>query len=267
MAEHVLIDRYLSEFRQTLSDVDHPQLLVDEVADHLLERVDQYVRAGVEALRAQRRALAEFGDPDAMGRQFASANTGGAAVPTNFTRMAGKVGLYVSFAYPLAVAVFFLSDWFGANSSQATGDLVFFAFLGLLPLAMLGTTVLTAGLVRRRRESRLGWIGVGLLAAGTVGAAAPIFWAVWPWLVPMTGGFVVLAWHYRHRWLAFAAACSLGMVAISGLELFGWLVPESLAMQLLITVFFALIGLAINRTAAPLAAEEPIDEPYGMLTR
>lgn len=266
MAEHVLIDRYLTEFRLSLADVDEPQLLVDEVADHLFERVDQYVRAGIETLRAQRQALAEFGDPTAIGHEIASANNGGAAVPTSFTRMAGKVGLYVSVAYPMALILFFLSDWVGGTGSQAAGNLVFFAFLGLLPLAMLGTTVLAAGLVRRRGESRVGWIGVGLLAAGTVGAAAPVFWMVWPWLLPMTSGFGVLAWHHRHRWLSFAAVCSLAMLTVATMELIGWLPPESLAVQVAITSCFALIGLAVHRTAAPLAAEQPVDEPYGMLT-
>lgn len=266
MAEHVLIDRYLLEFRRSLADVDEPQLLVDEVADHLLERVDQYVQAGIETLRAQRRALTEFGEPGEIGHQFASANTGGASVPTNFTRMAGKVGLYISFAYPLAMGMFFLSDWLGRSSSQAVGDATFLTFLGLLPLAMLGTTMLAAGLVRRRGQSRTGWIAVGLLGAGTVGAAAPIFWAVWPWLVPMTAGFALLAWHHRDKWLTFATGCSLVIATIAALESLGWLPTESPAIQLVITVCFALIGLAVNRMAAPLAAEQPVEEPHGMVT-
>ena len=56
MAEHAMIDRYLSELEREVRWFRDAEEILEEVADHLLEAVAVHTRHGLDRIAAQKRA-------------------------------------------------------------------------------------------------------------------------------------------------------------------------------------------------------------------
>ncbi len=163
--------------------------------------------------------------------------------------------------------LFFISNWLSSQRGSGAGDAVFVVLLILFPIAFVGSAVLAAGLTRRHGSPRQGWAATALLGAAAVGAVAPWFWSAWAWSAPLLIGLVLLAAVHRSGWMAVAAIGGVGMGGLTMASGLGWL-PDTpgLGMQIVMTGCFVLIGLGLNRVAAELAAEEPLDEMDRALT-
>lgn len=120
MADYILIDQYLGQLSKEIRWLRDAEEIAEEVADHLLESVEQRIDRGIDRLTAQRRALAEFGNPDVVGRAFASSRTGGAAMPTQFTRRAGYALIASALLWIAGLAIQYAADV--ADQTQRTSQ-------------------------------------------------------------------------------------------------------------------------------------------------
>ncbi len=179
MADYTLIDEYLGQLRQKTRRLRDVEEITEEVADHLLQAVDRRIARGSDRVTAQRRTLEEFGDPDLVGRAFASSRTGGATMPTQFTRRAGYALIVSAFLWVAGAGFFVASN--GANFGlYLTGASALLAALLLGAVGVLG--------VSRRHGGSLGWparIGFWLLVVALVTFFPANTYDV-PWQVFMT---------------------------------------------------------------------------------
>lgn len=194
MAEHAVIDRYLTELEREVRWVRDAEDIIEEVADHLLEAVAIHTRRGLDRVAAQKRALTEFGDPTLVGRAFASARSGGIAVPTEFTRRSGVALVASSFLWLAALAVFYWSDhldrtrpWEGLPQVMyLVGTFTLMGAGVLLAIGILG--------VNRRHGGALGNTGsLAFWVAALTTVTAFGAWAWGGWLTALGLGAVVLA--------------------------------------------------------------------------
>lgn len=194
MAEHAVIDRYLSELEHEVRWFRDAEEILEEVADHLLEAVAVHTRRGLDRVAAQKRALTEFGDPTLVGRAFASMRSGGIAMPTQFTRRSGVALVASSFLWLAGLAFTYWSDladrtrpWEGLPLALwMIGAFTLMAAGVLLAVGILG--------INRRHGGALG--GTGRLAFWiavftTITAFGAWVWGVW--LTALGVGAVVLA--------------------------------------------------------------------------
>lgn len=182
MADHILIDQYLGELRRETRWLRDAEEIAEEVADHLLEAVEKSIDRGLDRMAAQKSALREFGDPALVGRAFASSRTGGAAMPTQFTKRAGYALVASAFLWVAGTAIHYASD--AADRTRPWEGLP-------RALYMIGAFVLvTAGLlgaagvlgVNRRHGGSLGIrgrLGFWLFLVAGVTVFATWFWGVW----------------------------------------------------------------------------------------
>jgi hypothetical protein len=175
--DHGLIDTYVESMRRSLRwrrDVDD---VIDEIEDHLRERVGRLVASGVAPGEAQRQTLARFGDLATVSRSFAQAPTGGLAVPTRATRTAGLVGLGASVAWVAAI----VGGAAGGHTELLTAWTLerYQIWLVLLVVAAGLTTVTVAGvLLRAGRLRRPAGVVAVVVGALVTAALAQLAWAV-----------------------------------------------------------------------------------------
>lgn len=193
MADYTLIDEYIGQLRQETRWLRDAEEIAEEVADHLLEAVEQRIDRGVDRLTAQRRALTEFGDPEMLGRAFASSRTGGAAMPTQFTRRAGYALMASAFLWVAGMALAYAAKV--ADQTRPWEGLP-------LALNMVGALVLVAaGLL-----GAAGILGVNRRHGGSLGLPARIGF----WLFLVAGITVLAIW----MWGVWLTALSLGAVLV-----------------------------------------------------
>lgn len=195
MADYTLIDEYLGRLRRETRWLRDADEIADEVADHLVEAVDRRTARGVDRLTAQRGALTEFGDPGLVGHAFASSRTGGAAMPTQFTRTAGyaliaSAVLWVAGWASLLVAWAGPSQWLGLRRALNTAGTLAVA------VALLLGAVGILGVIRRH--------------GGSLGLPATIGF----WLFLVAGITFVPANTYDLPWGLTLAALALGGVLV-----------------------------------------------------
>ena len=176
MARYGLIDGYLDTMRTEIRwrrDLDD---VVSEMEDHLYSTVEVLLASGVESQSAQRATLDRFGEPDVLEAVYASAPTGGIAVPTTFTRRAGLFAL-ISAGFWLATAGLFV---FGRESGdgEVAAYMIFSAGIliagGFLLLAMIGMG---------KRLGGLGVLGMSGLVVTSAGVALSLLaWAIPFWM-------------------------------------------------------------------------------------
>lgn len=186
MADYSLIDEYLGQLRQETRWLRDVEEIAEEAADHLLQAVDRRTDRGVDRVTAQKRALDEFGDPQIVGRAFASSRTGGAAMPTQFTRKAG---------YALIISAFL---WVAGAVVLVAGD------GESLALYLTGASAVFAGFLL----SGVGIIGVKRRHRGSLGLPATASF----WLFIVAGATFVPANAYALPWEVPMAAFALGSV-------------------------------------------------------
>lgn len=222
MAEYTLIDEYLGQLRKETRWLRDAEEIAEEVADHLLEAVEQRIERGVDRLTAQRRALTEFGDPDLVGRAFASSRTGGAAMPTQFTRRAG---------YALIVSAFL---WVGGLAIQYASHVADRTrpWEGLpQTLYMIGAFVLVAaGLL-----GAAGVLGVNRRHGGSLGLPARIAF----WLFLIAGITVFATWF----WGAWATALGIGAALIGTAIMGSAIAPRSSGILIALGGVVGVVGL------------------------
>jgi len=185
-----LIDAYLHALRGRLRwrpDVDD---VVDEVADHLNERVRRLVERGRPVEQAQRTALACFGELGEIARSLAESDSGALAVPSRLTRLAGVAGIAAGVVWAASTVVAVTG---GHMDVFVPWNLHRYQiWVGLLMVALGLTTLTLAGVLLRIGRLRTPpglavlTVGVLLLAAMTV-----LGWAIT--LITGTLGMAVLA--------------------------------------------------------------------------
>ncbi len=89
MADDRVITSYLDELGGLLATYRHRERVLNEIGDHLRERVDLLVAAGSDVGEASNAAVRAFGDPHAYAASFKEIS----AMPTTFTRWSGLAGL------------------------------------------------------------------------------------------------------------------------------------------------------------------------------
>lgn len=89
MAIDRVVTSYLNEVDALLATYRHRERVVNEIADHLHERVESLVAAGSSETEAAEVAVRALGDPTTYVDSF----KGICAMPTSFTRWSGLAGL------------------------------------------------------------------------------------------------------------------------------------------------------------------------------
>lgn len=182
MANYTLIDEYIGALRRETRWLRDAEDIAEEVADHLLEAVERRIARGADLWTAQKRVLTEFGDPKVVGRALVSSRTGGAAMPTQFTRRAGYALIASALLWIGGGAIQYASDvaertrpWEGLPQTLYMIGAIVLVLAGLLGSAgILG--------VNRRHGGALGLrgrIGFWLFLIAGVTAFATWVWGVW----------------------------------------------------------------------------------------
>lgn len=246
MAEHTVnrtaVDDYLVALGDRLRGRSDREEILAEVGDHLLSAVDRLVAAGMDPRVAHTRVVHEFGEPDVVGRAFATTPRGGLAVPTRFTRAAGWAGVAAALWWALwglaimaTSAATVLDPWTWADEAEWVSWVGFLITLAvIMPLTYLAILGLLA---RAGAGLRDPWFTTVLLVAvnttaftvlGFTGATAALFGSPWvPWLLLMAPAALAAVsvarlprvglGRLRSDWL-IAAAWPVGLTAYFLLE-------------------------------------------------
>ena len=222
MADYILIDQYLGQLSKEIRWLRDAEEIAEEVADHLLESVEQRVDRGIDRLTAERRALAEFGNPDVVGRAFASSRTGGAAMPTQFTRRAGYALIVSALLWITGLATQYAADV--ADQTRPWEGLP-------QTLYMIGALILVAaGLL-----AAAGILGVNRRHGGSLGLRGRIAF----WLYLIAGITVIATWF----WGAWATALGVGAALIGTALIGSGIAPRSSGVLIAIGGALAAVGL------------------------
>lgn len=273
MAEHAVIDRYLSELEvRWFRDAEE---IIEEVADHLLEAVAVHTRRGLDGIAAQKRALTEFGDPTLVGRAFASTRSRGITMPTEFTRRSGVALVASSFLWLAALAFMYWSDV--ADRTRPWEGLP-------LALWMIGTfTLMAAGVllaigivgINRRHGGNLGNPGrLAFWMAALTSVTAFGSWAWGVWLTAFGIGAIVLAIAVHRSEIAPRTASLLvgigGGLAVGAAWVFQ-LTSETVSLgsgAFTVWIFAGLViySLGLASLGVWLKTEELVDQPDSIAT-
>lgn len=270
-----LIDRYVAELRRSLrwsADIDD---LAEEVEGHLREASTRLVTTtGVGPTEAQRRTLACFGEVGLVARSFATARTGGLAVPTRATRASGVWGLLAAGCWLTSCLLLVVGGW--STGLLENRQYPAWSVVTALATALAGVVVVgmraRAGLLRTPGTA----VAMTLVVLSVVGAAT----VAWGWalaLLPMAAAFAVAAngmtnAGLRNRWahtlLIAAWPVGLGLVLL-GDEIIGVGPTDSYGDHP--HAYFAAFWIAALMFAAGLARislalrrEEPSDLPIAV---
>ena len=269
MAEHTLIDRYVSELGHEMKWARNAEEILEEVVDHLLEAVAVHARRGLDLVAAQRHALAEFGDPKLVGRAFASTTTGGIAVSTMFTRRAGVALTISSFLWLVAIGLFYWSDVLERTRPWEGVPLAVF-LAGTVTLMTAGA-MLTAGVLglNRRHGGTLGLAGrLALWIAVFTALAGFASWAWFVWLTALGVGAVILAVALYRAEIAPAASAILFGIGGAGAAVTAWWFQLTTAevdlgegaFAVAVFVSLAAYSLGLFLLGGWLRSEEPVDQ-------
>lgn len=99
MAEHRLIDAYLTDLQRRLRRLDDADDLVAEAADHLLTTMERLVLTGVPPAEAERTALDRYGSARRVARAFRDEAAWQGAMATWATRQSGRLGVVSAVAF------------------------------------------------------------------------------------------------------------------------------------------------------------------------
>lgn len=262
MAGDTLIDAYLAELDVRLGRVPDRRSVLDEVADHLWEKVERLMAAGRPHHDAQRDALTEFGDPDLVGRAFASAAHGGASVPTKASHGFGWVATVGGAMWCLGGLA--LVIWWGIN-----GDTEWWLFFSSFIAGFLGLLMLGAGVHVRMGSPLLGWVAVAFLAGPLVvmvGAAGLAVEAELWWFVTSTAvGVAVLVFGLGATKLWFVLGSLLALDAVAVYDVVAG-AGESASFEVVAGLTVLLNGVALFFAGRWLATETPVDQPDDLAT-
>lgn len=275
MANYTLIDEYLGELRRETRWLRDAEEIAEEVADHLLEAVEKGIDRGLDRLSAQRTALDEFGDPELVGRAFASSRTGGAAMPTHFTRRAGYALIASGFLWVAGMALGYASD-LADRTRPWEGFPQMLYMIGALILVLAGLLG-AAGIlgVNRRHGGTLGLrgrIGFWLFLLAGITVFATWVWGIWATALGLGAasiGSAVIGSGIAPR-LSGVLVSSGGVLAAVGLWSLQFLNSEialdETASQVVLYVGILLLAAGLVILGRWMANEEIVDVPEPMAT-
>lgn len=284
MAEYALIDGYLETLRSSIRWRRDLEDVLAEMEDHLISAAERLEARGTDRLDAQRDTLDRFGDPQVLAVAFASTPTGGTAVPTSFTRTAGRTAIASAFAWIAALGTMALSaavpSSFGSDPTAFIADAETLAYLIGSSLVLLagGLLVVTLAGVTRRHGGlgAIGTIGLGISVLGV--AASLVTWAIVLWMPLMGIGLLMFAVAVLQRDIAPRIPTALlGVGMVTGSAAFfvlRWLEvgqPDRwgdypLAFGVGISVGVISTALALLGIGRWLRGEDPVDLPTEPLT-
>ncbi len=200
MARYALIDGYLDTMRTEIHGRRDLDDVVYEMEDHLYSAVERLVAQGLKSDAAQETTLDRFGEPKALAAVYASTNTGGIAVPTTTTKLAGTVAYFSAALYFVGLIAFWAAAVFpdrpayvdpeamildGQTISWMTFTFVSFAAGAIMLFVMVGL---------HQRHGGLGSVGmIGLIVTGIGVLATMAIWAVFFWLAIIATGLITFA--------------------------------------------------------------------------
>lgn len=206
MASYALIDEYIGALRHETRWLLDAEDIAEEVADHLLEAVERRIERGVDLWTAQKRVLTEFGDPKLVAHAFVTLRTGGAAMPTQFTRRAGYALIASAVLWTGGIAIHYAADvadrtrpWDGLPQTLFTIGAFVLVLAGLLGSA--------------------GILGVNRRHGGGLGLRSRIGF----WLYLIAGVTVLISWLYG----VWATALGLAAVLVGSALIGSRIAPRS----------------------------------------
>jgi hypothetical protein len=218
-----LIDAYVDHLATLgrAAGIDAARLAA-EVSDHLAEAAAGLRATGMEPAEAERRAVEELGDAEAMVAAVASEVKGGPmSRMTRRTRMVATAGALLATAVLSGIHM----DWDSAAAGTPVQSAVVAAgvVLGISILALVAIHT-RSGLDRRPRRRVVGWVAA-CAALGTLSAwggrvhvgTADLHLAGRPYLASVAFLALLVAW--AARWMRLREGPGLGLLLAGGLAL------------------------------------------------
>jgi hypothetical protein len=226
---------------------------------------------------AQQRTLDEFGDPKVLAVAFASTPTGGIAMPTTFTKSAGRFAIVSAAAWIVglvAVAIAAgLPDATGVEPDQfvANGQTISFIIGAMSLLAAGGLMFVTMiGLYQRHGSlGILGLVGLGITGLGVL--TLLIAWAFPLWMTLIGFGVLLFAISLLRRdmspriWtLVWGGGMALGATTWWVLRLLEFGDPDQwgdypLAVAFALPIGVVIMAIGLIGMGRWLHSEEPVD--------
>ncbi|NNC42917.1 MAG: hypothetical protein HKO03_06740 [Acidimicrobiia bacterium] len=209
MARYALIDGYLDTMRTEIHGRRDLDDVVCEMEDHLYSAVEGLLARGLEPDAAQRTTLDRFGEPKALAAVYASTNTGGIAVPTTTTKLAGTAAYFSAALWIVGLIGFWASAVSPDRPSSIAPDALIldaqtitWMSFALASLAA-GAIMLFVMVGVNQRHGGLGSMGMaGLIVTGLGVLATLVIWAVVLWLGLMALGLITFAVAVLRRGIA-----------------------------------------------------------------
>ncbi len=155
MKSHDSIDTYLDDLRRRVARVPGGDDIADEAEDHLRASAASLCSTGFSQAEAERRAVAHYGTPANVAREFKRSSRQGGAVATRFTHLGG--------AACMALPVLFVAGLAGNRGPR--GEEPWHA-IGITAQALLYPALIVGVLALIRRHGglgRAGWVAVAVL--------------------------------------------------------------------------------------------------------
>jgi hypothetical protein len=226
-----LIGRYLEELAKGLGSRADADEVLSEVEDHLRSVAEAHVTLGLTHDDAVRHALGTFGSAELVTRAFASSRKGGAAMPTQLTKVSGAAAMLGGIALAVALALASVRPW---DLGATTG---WFAPLLGAALVLVFTGLIGTHLRHRAVYTTAGRTGRWLVPLGALGTAVSVvLWAVVAGIVfevvvlaglALIGADVWRAGVIDRRAIGLTAAALPATVLLPLLGSDGWLVAPS----------------------------------------
>ncbi len=219
MADDGVITAYLNELGGLLAKYRHRERVLNEVGDHLRERVDMLVAAGSDVREASNAAVRAFGDPKSYAESFRAISS----MPTPFTRWSGLAGLCGPFLW-----IVFAVSWEALGDEGNAPWLLIAPFL-MMVSGLVGIIVRTRGSFGRLR----GWTA-SILIIGAVASLA------------VTGGYGMGGVYF-----SVAVLAGLTLLLQSTFRVGALPRPATLTIAVAGVALVALIGSDIKEQSAP----------------
>ncbi len=185
MANSDLITEYLVALRGALRWRANADDLISEIEDHLRCAATGLQATGLDRFAAEHQVIERFGDATTVARSFALTPSGGIAMPTQLTRIAGTFALVGALAWLLALPAALLR----VNNMGNGWEKAYFTFSILVFVAAICTTVALFGLLRRAGGGA-DWLTVTALLVAILGT---LMLGVFTWAWPVGALLLTLA--------------------------------------------------------------------------
>ncbi len=269
MANSDLITEYLVALRGALRWRANADDLISEIEDHLCCAATGLQATGLDRFAAEHQVIERFGDATTVARSFALTPSGGIAMPTQLTRIAGTFALVGALAWLLALPAALLRV-----NNMGDGWGAYFTFAILVFVAAICTTVALFGLLRRAGGGA-DWLTVTALLVAILGTLM-LGMFTWGWPVGAllltiaalvailrlraarfgsgaTGWLLVAAWP-----IGIGLAILLAVLKVGRVDSYGdYVVAHAIGFAVGCTLF----AVTLAATGRWLRSEQPADIP------